>query len=136
MVISGKEIYIQEDWTGEGDWYTLAGSKSCQIKGDCEEIEIASPDTGEWYTALAGRKKLNINFSYLLLGDGVIYGSDSSDLKDVMRLGIIYKIRICERGGTELAMNAMLKSIDIVATNGNLAQGSIQFVSIGAVRWS
>ena len=134
MVVTGKDIYIQADWSGLGDWYTLAGSKSCQIKGDCEEIEIASPDTGEWYTALAGRKKLNINFSYLLLGNGVIYDSDSSDLKDVMRLGIIYKIRICE-GGTDLEMNAMLKSIDIVATNGNLAQGSIQFVSVGEVIW-
>ena len=113
----------------------MAGSKSCQIKGDCEEIEIASPDTGEWYTALAGRKKLNINFSYLLLGEGVIYDSDSADIKDVIRLGNIYKIQIHE-GGTELAMNAMLKSIDIVATNGNLAQGSIQFVSVGEVTWS
>lgn len=135
MVVTGKEIYIQHDWSGDGDWYTLCGSKSCQIKGDCEEIEIASPDTGEWYTALAGRKKLNINFSYLLFGDGVIYDSDSSDIKDVMRLGVIYKIKICE-GATELAMNVMLKSIDIVATDGNLAQGSIQFVSIGAPAWS
>ena len=135
MVVTGKEIYIQADWSGLGDWYILAGSKSCQIKGDCEEIEIASPDTGDWYTALAGRKKLNINFSYLLLGDGVIYDSDSADIKDVIRLGNIYKIRICEVG-TELEMNAMLKSIDIVATNGNLAQGSIQFVSVGAVTWS
>lgn len=135
MVVTGKEIYIQADWSGLGDWYTLAGSKSCQIKGDCEEIEIASPDTGEWYTALAGRKKLNINFSYLLLGEGVIYDSDSADIKDVIRLGNIYKIQIHE-GGTELAMNAMLKSIDIVATNGNLAQGSIQFVSVGEVTWS
>ena len=135
MVVTGKEIYIQADWSGLGDWYTLAGSKSCQIKGDCEETEIASPDTGEWYTALAGRKKLNINFSYLLLGEGVIYDSDSADIKDVIRLGNIYKIQIHE-GGTELAMNAMLKSIDIVATNGNLAQGSIQFVSVGEVTWS
>ena len=135
MAVTGKEIYIQEDWTGEGDWYTLAGSKSCEIKGDCEEIEIASPDTGDWYTALAGRKKLTINFSYLLLGDGVIYDSDSADIKDVIRLGNIYKIRIREVG-TELEMNAMLKSINIVATNGNLAQGSIQFVSVGAVTWS
>ena len=135
MVVTGKEIYIQADWSGLGDWYTLAGSKSCQIKGDCEEIETASPDTGDWYTALAGRKKLNINFSYLLLGDGVIYDSDSADIKDVIRLGNIYKIRIYE-GGTNLEMNAMLKSINIVATNGNLAQGSIQFVSVGAVTWS
>ena len=135
MVVTGKEIYIQADWSGEGDWYTLCGSKSCQIKGDCEEIEIASPDTGEWYTALAGRKKLTINFSYLLLGDGVIYDSDSSDIKDVIRLGIIYKIRIRD-GATNLETNAMLKSIDIVATNGNLAQGSIQFVSVGEVTWS
>lgn len=135
MVVTGKEIYIQADWSGLGDWYTLAGSKSCQIKGDCEEIEIASPDTGEWYTALAGRKKLIINFSYLLLGDGVIYDSDSADIKDVIRLGNIYKMRIYE-SGTELKMNVMLKSIDIVATNGNLAQGSIQFVSVGAVTWS
>ena len=134
MVVTGKEIYIQADWSGLGDWYTLAGSKSCQIKGDCEEIEIASPDTGEWYTALAGRKKLNINFSYLLLGDGVIYDSDSADIKDVIRLGNIYKIRIHE-SGTELEMNVMLKSIDIVATNGDLAQGSIKFVSIGEVIW-
>ena len=135
MVVTGKEIYIQADWSGQGDWYTLAGSKSCQIKGDCEEIEIASPDTGEWYTAIAGRKKLTINFSYLLLGDGVIYDSDSSDIKDVIRLGIIYKIRIRD-GATNLETNAMLKSIDIVATNGNLAQGSIQFVSVGEVTWS
>lgn len=134
MVVTGKEIYIQADWSGLGDWYTLAGSKSCQIKGDCEEIETASPDTGEWYTALAGRKKLTINFSYLLLGDGVIYDSDSADIKDVIRLGNIYKIRIHE-SGTELEFNAMLKSIDIVATNGNLAQGSIQFVSVGEVIW-
>jgi predicted secreted protein len=134
MVVKGKEIYIQADWSGLGDWYTLAGSKSCQIKGDCEEIEIASPDTGEWYTALAGRKKLTINFSYLLLGDGVIYDSDSADIKDVIRLGNIYKIQIRE-SGTELEFNAMLKSIDIVATNGNLAQGSIQFVSVGEVIW-
>ena len=134
MVVTGKDIYIQADWSGLGDWYTLAGSKSCQIKGDCEEIEIASPDTGEWYTALAGRKKLTINFSYLLLGDGVIYDSDSSDIKDVIRLGIIYKIRIRD-GATNLETNAMLKSIDIVATNGNLAQGSIQFVSVGEVIW-
>lgn len=135
MVVTGKEIYIQSDWSGEGDWYTLAGSKSCQIKGDVEEIEIASPNTGEWYTAIAGRKKLNINFSYLLLGEGVIYDSDSANIKDLIRLGIVYKIRICERG-TELKMNAMLKSIDIVATKGNLAQGSIQFVSIGEPKWS
>ena len=135
MVVTGKEIYIQADWSGLGDWFTRAGSKSCQIKGDCEEIETASPDTGDWYTALAGRKKLNINFSYLLLGDGVIYDSDSADIKDVIRLGNIYKIRIYE-GGTNLEMNAMLKSINIVATNGNLAQGSIQFVSVGAVTWS
>ena len=135
MVVTGKEIYIQADWSGLGDWFTLAGSKSCQIKGDCEEIETASPDTGDWYTALAGRKKLNINFSYLLLGDGVIYDSDSADIKDVIRLGNIYKIRIYEVG-TNLEMNAMLKSINIVATNGNLAQGSIQFVSVGAVTWS
>jgi hypothetical protein len=33
-------------------------------------------------------------------------------------------------------MNVMLKSIDIVATNGNLAQGSVQFVSIGEPTWS
>ena len=135
MVVTGKEIYIQADWSGLGDWFTLAGSKSCQIKGDCEEIEISSPDTGDWYTALAGRKKLTIDFSYLLLGDGVIYDSDSSDIKDVIRLGIIYKIRIRD-GATNLEMNAMLKSINIVATNGNLAQGSIQFVSVGAVTWS
>lgn len=32
MVVTGKEIYIQADWSGLGDWYTLAGSKSCQIK--------------------------------------------------------------------------------------------------------
>ena len=134
MVVTGKEIYIQADWSGLGDWYTLAGSKSCQIKGDCEEIETASPDTGDWYTALAGRKKLNINFSYLLLGDGVIYDSDSADIKDVIRLGNIYKIQIHE-SGTELEMNVMLKSIDILATNGNLAQGSIQFVSVGEVIW-
>ena len=134
MVVTGKEIYIQADWSGLGDWFTLAGSKSCQIKGDCEEIETASPDTGDWYTALAGRKKLNINFSYLLLGDGVIYDSDSADIKDVIRLGNIYKIQIHE-SGTELEMNVMLKSIDILATNGNLAQGSIQFVSVGEVIW-
>ena len=134
MVVTGKEIYIQADWSGQGDWYTLAGSKSCQIKGDCEEIETASPDTGDWYTALAGRKKLNINFSYLLLGDGVIYDSDSADIKDVIRLGNIYKIQIHE-SGTELEMNVMLKSIDIVATDGNLAQGSIRFVSVGEVIW-
>lgn len=134
MVVTGKDIYIQVDWSGLGDWYTLAGSKSCQIKGDCEEIETSSPDSGDWYTALAGRKKLTINFSYLLLGDGVIYDSDSADIKDVIRLGNIYKMQIHE-SGTELEMNVMLKSIDIVATNGNLAQGSIQFVSVGEVIW-
>ena len=27
MVVTGKEIYIQVDYSGLGDWYTLAGSR-------------------------------------------------------------------------------------------------------------
>jgi hypothetical protein len=135
MYLTGKNIYIQQDWSGDGDWHTLAASKSCEIKGECEEIEIASPDQGEWYKAIAGRKKLTINFSYLVTNEGVFYDSDTSALKDIMRVGSEFKLRI-DDGPCEIELMCMLKSINIVATNGSLAQGSIQFVSIGTPLWS
>lgn len=134
MYLTGKNIYIEHDWSGEGDWMVLASSKSCEIKGDCEEIEIASPDQGDWYSAIAGRKKLIINFSYLLTGDSIIYDSDGSPIKDFIRIGNIYKIRVTE-GTTYLDVMCMLKSVNITATNGNLAQGAIQFVSVGEATW-
>lgn len=134
MVVTGKNITIEQDWTGENDWVVLACSKSCDISGDCDEIEVASPDQGEWVTAIAGRKRLTIKFSYLVTIEGEMYDSDSSPLKDFLKIGEIFRIRIRDTS-TQLRMNAMLKSVQITATVHNLVQGAIQFNSVSAPHW-
>ena len=134
MYLKGKDIYIEQDWTGEGDWVVLACSKSCDIIGDCEEIEVASPNQGSWVEAIAGRKRMTIKFNYLVTMNGEMYDSDSSPLKDFLKIGEIFRIRIRD-GLTELSMNAMLKSVQITATVHSLVQGSIQFNSVSEPHW-
>lgn len=134
MYLTGKDIYIEQDWTGEGDWVVLACSKSCDISGDCTEIEVASPNQGSWVEAIAGRKRMTIKFNYLVTMDGEMYDSDSSPLKDFLKIGEIFHIRIRD-GLTELSINAMLKSVQITATVHSLVQGSIQFNSVSEPHW-
>jgi len=134
MILKGKNITIEQDWSGENDWVVLACSKSCDINGDCDEIEVASPNQGSWVESIAGRKRLTIKFNYLVTEDGEMHDSDSSPLKDFLRIGEIFRIRIRD-GSTELSMNAMLKSVQITATVHSLVQGSIQFNSVSAPHW-
>jgi predicted secreted protein len=134
MILRGKNITIDQDWTGEGDWVVLACSKSCDISGECDEIEVSSPNQGSWVEAIAGRKRMTIKFNYLVTWDGEMHDSDSSSLKDFLRIGEIFRIRIRDPF-TELSMNVMLKSVQITATVHSLVQGSIQFNSVSEPHW-
>ena len=93
MILKGKNITIEQDWTGENDWVVLACSKSCDISGDCNEIEVASPNQGSWVETIAGRKRLTIKFNYLVTFDGEMYDSDSSPLKDFLKIAARYPMK-------------------------------------------
>ena len=63
MVLLGNDIKIST--TGYIKEY-LAASKSCTIDMSCEEIEVASPSTGDWKEIIAGRKSWQVSLDWLV----------------------------------------------------------------------
>ena len=62
MIIHGRNLIIKAGGVA------IAAAKSCDINVQCEEIETASPSTGEWRTAITGRKSWSISTNQLVTG--------------------------------------------------------------------
>lgn len=60
MIIHGRNLIIKAGGVA------IAAAKSCDISVQCEEIETASPSTGEWRTAIIGRKSWTISTNQLV----------------------------------------------------------------------
>ena len=133
MILHGKNIMVYANVFG--DWRIIAGAKSCNVKSSAEIIETASPINGEWFTGIAGRKKWSLGFNYLVHDVSAFGYSDSGGLYDLLQVGNTYQIRISE-GSVEVSGSAILESVDIVATNGNLCTGSFQFRGITPMTYS
>ena len=122
MAKTGNYIIVYRGGTA------IAGVKSNEIQGDCDMIEVASTTSGSWKEYIAGRKEWSVNVSYLLLTD--------SDMLQLLNEGTAYTLKIGGRSATNANMvtgTAILKTCRIVATQGNLAQGSFVFKGSGAL---
>lgn len=110
-----------------GNNYTaIAATKTNEIQTECETIEVASANDGEWKHHIAGRKEWGLSVSYLI--------SAVSNLDDLLLVGSTYKLRIQNQSGSDYIQgDAILKSVKQTASIGNLVQGSFQFVGNGAL---
>ena len=104
----------------------IAGTKSDEIQVDSETIEIASETDQDWVHVLAGRKSWSLNVGWLVLAN--------QDVRKVLLAGSVVTIKIKGRGESDssgLQGAAILKTVKITATRGNLAQGSFAFIGNG-----
>lgn len=60
MILHGRNLIIKAGGVA------IAAAKSCDISVQCEETETASPSTGEWRTAIIGRKSWTISTNQLV----------------------------------------------------------------------
>lgn len=60
MILHGRNLIIKAGGVA------IAAAKSCDINVQCEEIETASPSTGEWRTAITGRKSWSVTTNQLV----------------------------------------------------------------------
>jgi len=120
MAIQGNNIIVLMN--GQA----IAGTKSDEIQVDCETIEIASATDQGWTHYLAGRKSWSLTVGWLVLAN--------TDVRKVLLAGSIVTIKIKGRGESDssgVTGSAILKTVKITATRGNLAQGSFAFVGNG-----
>ena len=120
MAIQGNNIIVLMGGTA------IAGTKSDELKVDCETIEIASATDQGWVHSLAGRKSWSLNVGWLLLAN--------TDVRKALQVGTSVTIKFKGRGATDasgLSGSAIIKTCKITAVRGNIAQGSFSFVGNG-----
>jgi len=104
----------------------IAGTKSDELQVDSETIEIASATDQEWVHLIAGRKSWSLTVGWLVLAN--------TDVRKALLVGSSVTIKIKGRGESDssgVTGSAILKTVKITATRGNLAQGSFAFVGNG-----
>ena len=104
----------------------IAGTKSDEIQVDCETIEIASATDQAWTHYISGRKSWSLTVGWLVLAN--------TDVRKALLVGSSVTIKIKGRGESDsngVTGAAILKTVKITATRGNLAQGSFAFVGNG-----
>ena len=120
MAVLGNNIIVLMGGTA------IAGTKSDELKVDCKTIEIASASDQGWVHYLAGRKSWSLNVGWLVLAN--------QDVRKVLLAGSAVTIKIKGRGASDasgVTGVAILRTVKITATRGNLAQGSFAFTGNG-----
>jgi len=120
MAILGNNIIVYMGGTA------IAGTKSDELKVDCETIKIASATNQDWEHIIAGRKSWNLNVSWLVLAN--------TDVRKALQVGSTVTIKFKGRNVTDangLQGSAIIKTCKITAIRGNLAQGSFTFAGNG-----
>lgn len=121
MATLGKNIVIY--WND----HIIAGTRSNDFETECDTLEVASPEQGEWREYLTARKKWQVTVGYLVPA--------SSDITDMLRVGNTYTLQFVDRTDrtTLLQGTAILKKCKITASIGSIIQGSFQFQGNGAL---
>ena len=104
----------------------IAGTKSDEIQVESDTIEVASETDQDWVHRIAGRKSWSLNVGWLVLAN--------QDVRKVLLAGSVVTVKIKARGDTDangVTGSAILKTVKITATRGNLAQGSFAFIGNG-----
>lgn len=122
MVIHGKKIIVKVGCTA------IAGSKSCEISIKGDQIETASPTTGEWRDFIAGRKEWSVTCGHLIPASGTPLKSNAAMVNTVVTL-----IIETDMTGDTLTGQAIVEAWKASGTVGNLATGTFQFRGKGAL---
>lgn len=104
----------------------IAGTKSDEIQVESETIEVASETDQDWVHRIAGRKSWSLNVGWLVLAN--------QDVRKVLLADSVVTIKIKGRGESDsngVTGSAILKTVKITSTRGNLAQGSFAFIGNG-----
>lgn len=104
----------------------IAGTKSDEIQVESDTIEIASATDQEWTHYISGRKSWSLTVGWLVLAN--------QDVRKMLLAGSVVTIKIKGRGESDangVTGAAILKTVKVTATRGNLAQGSFAFVGNG-----
>lgn len=122
MVIHGKKIIVKVGGTA------IAGAKSCEISIKGDQIETASPTTGEWRDFIAGRKEWSVTCGHLIPASGTPLKSNAAMVNTVVTL-----IIETDMTGDTLTGQAIVETWKASGTVGNLATGTFQFRGKGAL---
>ena len=122
MVIHGKKIIVKVGGTA------IAGAKSCEISIKGDQIETASPTTGEWRDFISGRKEWSVTCGHLIPAIGTPLKSNAAMVNTVVTL-----IVETDMTGDTLTGQAIVETWKASGTVGNLATGTFQFRGKGAL---
>ena len=122
MVIHGRKIIVKVGGTA------IAGAKSCEISIKGDQIETASPTTGEWRDFIAGRKEWSVTCGHLIPASGTPLKSNAAMVNTVVTLTIE-----TDMTGDTLTGQAIVDTWRASGTVGNLATGTFQFRGKGAL---
>ena len=103
----------------------IAGTKSNEIQVDRDTIEIASATNQDWTHVLAGRKSWSLTVGWLVLAN--------SDVEKLLIEDSVVTLKI-QAGSTYLTGQAIMRTCNITATVGSLANGSFSFVGNGPLQ--
>ena len=122
MVIHGRKIIVKVGGTA------IAGAKSCEISIKGDQIEVASPTTGEWRDFIAGRKEWSVTCGHLIPASGTPLKSNAAMVNTEVTLTIE-----TDMTGDTLTGQAIVETWKASGTVGNLATGTFQFKGKGAL---
>lgn len=117
-MIHGKNLLIYEGRPAS----VIAACISCSISSKSDVMEISSPANGDARTYKAGRVSWEVSVSTFVL-----------TMKDyLLRKGKTYFLILKDRNNSDdiITGSAICTNVQIVATKGNLVQGSLQFVGL------
>ena len=122
VTLLGKNLQILKNTTGSTYAAVVAMAKSCDVQIDGDQIEVASPSSGQWHYYLAGRNGWSINVGYLVTAGGFS--------ADAQMVNTTVTIRVSD-GTVQMQGTAIVKAWKATGTVGNLTQGSFQLLGNG-----
>ena len=117
-MIKGKDLIIYEGSPA----VAIAACRSCSITTKADVLETSSPASGAARTYQVGRISWEVSVSTFVLA-----------MKDyLLRKGQTYFLTLKDANNSSdiITGSAICTNVQIVATKGNIAQGSLQFIGL------
>jgi hypothetical protein len=121
MLVHGRNIIIYEGGVA------IAAAKSCEIRIQCDAEEISSPSDGEWRDFIVGRKSWSVRISMLVTNVREILIHCGSRVRLTAGVRDVDNTLTADR----LTGYALCTEAVVTGTEGNLAQGSWNFIGCG-----
>jgi predicted secreted protein len=124
MAELGNNIVVT--WNDGNSQQVIAGTRTNEINGDADLLEVCSATDEQWKHFITGRKSWTVNVAFLLLANGL-------DMKGVLNIGNTYTLYFRKRDGGGVYGSAILKTFKGSAPINGLSTGSFVFQGNGAL---